>query len=178
MDILKQRKWTEDDLRQAGFRPYARKKTVVLARELRASESPKRIKTTWDTLVAYTGYMICYDAGRGKVRADLDDYHHWPVAPQIFLMTYRKWDQDITWKPNAAEKHLMELGCKPFYKCAGVWAKHLKAPMRIQSLEGVEPITVPVGGWVCIGVEGEPSSMTTTEFRKRYRRATATSKIS
>jgi hypothetical protein len=176
MDILKQRKWTEDELRAAGFRPYERKKLVVLARELRASESPKRIKTTWDTLIAYTGYMICYDTGNGKARTHLDNYEHWPVEPKIFLITYRKWDKKIAWKPNAAEKHLLKLGCKPYYKFMGVWAKHLKTPLRIQSLEGVEPITVPAGGWVCIGVEGEPSSMTSADFRKRYQRATATSK--
>ncbi len=178
MDILKQRNWSQDDLHRAGFRAYERKKFVVLARELRASESPKRIKTAWDTLIALTGYMICYDVGDGKERAKLDDYEHWPVEPQIFLKSYRKWDFQTVWKPNAAEKHLIDHGCKPYFKFAGVWAKHLKVPMWIQSLEGVEPILVPAGGWVCIGVEGEPTSLTSDEFRKRYRRAEATGGIS
>jgi hypothetical protein len=177
MDILKQRAWTDDDLCAAGFRRYERKKFVVLARELRAAESPKRIKTAWDTLIAYTGYMICYDVGDGKPFSRLDDYQHWPVEPQIFLKTYRKWDNKITWKPNSAERHLMEHGCKPYYKFVGVWAKHLKQPLWLESIESIEPILVPTGGWVCIGIEGEPTSMTNYSFRKRYQRAAATHKI-
>src|SRR5262249_40379849 len=122
---------------------------------------------------AVAGYMICYDAGDGHVRSALDDYHHWPVEPRIFLKTYRKWDNKDTWQPNPAEKHLMKLGCNPFFKFAGVWAKRLKKPTWLQSLESVEPILMPVGGWVTIGIEGEPTSMTEAEFRKRYRRAPA-----
>lgn len=176
MDILKQREWTEAELHKAGFRRYDRKKFVVLARELRPVEAPKRIKTAWDTLVAYSGYMICYDVGDGLERKLLDDYPHWPVEPKIFLKTYRKWDKSIPWKPNPAEQHLQQLGCKPYYKIAGVWAKKLKTPHWIQSLEGVEPILVPVGGWIAIGVEGEPTSMSETEFRNRYQRATSAGK--
>ena len=159
MKILKQRQWTEAGLRRDHFHRYDRKQFVVLARELQAIESPMRIKTGWDTLVAHTGYMICYDVGGGESRARMNDYPHWPVEPKIFLKTYRKWDQAIPWQPNAAEQHLMELGCKPYYKFVGVWAKKLRKPLWMQSLESVEPILVPAGGWVTIGIEGEPTSM-------------------
>jgi hypothetical protein len=169
MDILKQQRWTEAALRAQGFHRYERRKTVVLARELQPSESPKRIKTAWDTLVAYTGFMICYDVSDGIIHANLDAYTHWPVDPAVFRKTYRKWGM-TPWKPNPAEKHLLELGCKPYYKHAGVWAKKLKAPQWIQTPESIEPVIVPVGGWITIGVDGEPVSMTEIEFRKRYRR--------
>ncbi len=175
IEVLKQTRWTDAALRAEGFRPYDRKKFVVLARELPSAEAPKRIKTTWDTLVAHAGYMICYDTGRGNVRDHLDAYPHWPVEPRIFLKTYRKWDDD-TWTPDPAEQHLLKLGCKPYYKHAGVWAKKLKYPQWIQSLESIEPILIPVGGWITIGIDGEPTSMTEYEFRKRYRRAKSSSK--
>ena len=177
MNVLKQRVWTEEELRAEGFRQYQRKKTVVLARELRPGEAPKRIKTAWDTLVALAGFMICYDVSDGRKHEKLDGYQHWPVEPSIFLKTYRKWDSKTPWKPNPAEQHLLDLGCKPYYKHVGVWAKKLKSPQWLQSREGIEPIMIPVGGWITIGVEGEPTSMTEYEFRKRYQRATATAKL-
>lgn len=169
MDILKQQRWSEASLRAEGFQRYERRKTVVLARELPAHEAPKRIKTAWDTLVASAGSMICYDVSDGVTHKQRDAYTHWPVDPGIFRKTYRKWD-NTPWKPNAAEKHLLELGCKPFYKHAGVWAKKLKYPQWIQTQESIEPVQVPAGGWLTIGVEGEPTTMTEAEFRKRYRR--------
>jgi len=176
MNVLKQRRWTDDELLAQGFQRYDRKKTVVLARELRPNEAPKRIKTAWDTLVAHAGFMICYDVSDGLRRARLDAYPHWPVEPGIFLKTYRKWDGRTAWTPNAAEKHLLDLGCKPYYKHAGVWAKKLDKPQWIQSLESIEPILVPTGGWIAIGVESEPTSMTDYEFRQRYRKSPITSK--
>lgn len=174
MNVLKQRTWTEEELRAEGFRQYQRKKTVVLARELRPGEAPKRIKTAWDTLVALAGFMICYDVSDGRKHKTLDSYQHWPVEPSIFLKTYRKWDNHTPWTPNPAEKHLLELGCKPYYKHVGVWGKKLKTPQWLQSREGIEPILIPAGGWITIGIEGEPTSMTEYEFRKRYQRATPT----
>ena len=176
MNVLKQRRWADDELRAEGFHHYDRKKTVVLARELRPGEAPKRIKTAWDTLVAHAGFMICYDVSDGVRRGRLDAYTHWPVEPGIFLKTYRKWDGRTAWTPNAAEKHLLDLGCKPYYKHAGVWAKKLDKPQWIQSLESIEPILIPPGGWITIGVEGEPTSMTEYEFRQRYRKSPTTSK--
>ncbi|MBZ0286256.1 MAG: hypothetical protein K8I30_01475, partial [Anaerolineae bacterium] len=74
------------------------------------------------------------------------------------------------------EQHLLELGCKPFYKHVGVWGKKLNTPQWLQSREGIEPILIPAGGWITIGIEGEPTSMTEYEFRKRYQRATTTAK--
>jgi hypothetical protein len=171
MNVLKQRRWTEEELKAEGFRSYDRKKTVVLARELRPNEAPKRIKTAWDTLVAHAGFMICYDVSDGKKHTALDSYTHWPVEPGIFLKTYRKWDVRTPWKPTAPEKHLLALGCKPYYKHASVWAKKLKTPQWLQSREGIEPILIPSGGWITIGIEGEPTSMTEAEFHERYRLA-------
>jgi len=35
-------------------------------------------------------------------------------------------------------------------------------------MESVEPITVPVGGWVMVGGNGEPYSTNDSEFWERY----------
>lgn len=176
MEILKQREWTDAELYRQGFRRYERKKTVVLARELPAAEAPKRIKTTWDTLVAHAGYMICYDVSDGKQHSSIDSYNHWPVEPGIFLKTYRKWEYTMPWTPNPAEQHLLEAGCKPYFKVAGVWAKKLRRPHWIISRESVEPVLVPPGAWIAIGVEGEPFSMSASQFTARYERSAATTR--
>ncbi len=169
MDTLKQRQWTDADLRAAGFQRYARRKTVVMARELPPHEAPKIIRVELDTLVVPAGYMLCYEVNGGKPQAALDDYPQHPVEPIVFRKTYRSWDE--TWTPTPAQRHLLDMGCAPYYKAAGVWARQCAMPQWIQSLESVEPICVPAGAWVLIGVDGEPYSTTDEEFRKRYQTA-------
>ena len=167
MDTLKQRQWTDDELLAAGFHPYQRRKTVVLARELPPHEAPKIIRVELDTLVVPAGYMLCYEVNGGSPKPSIDDYPQRPVDPVIFSKTFRRWDEDF-WKPTPAQRHLLDMGCEPFFKAVGTWAKQLDVPQWIQSLESVEPICVPVGAWVLIGVDGEPYSTTDEEFRKRY----------
>jgi hypothetical protein len=89
------------------------------------------------------------------------------VRRDLFRQTYRQWDEP-DWKPNAAENHLMENGCRPFYKAVGVWAKRLRKSAYVQSLESPEPVLVPPGRWLCIGTEGEPYNMNDGNFRTRY----------
>ncbi len=170
LDILRQTRWLEKDLYKEGFRRYDRKKTVVLARELCVGESPMKIQTAWDTLIAYAGYIICYDATDGVTHESLEEYAQWSVEPHIFQNSYRAWDNSF-WTPNGAEQHLINMGCKPYYKFAGVWAKKLDEAQWIQTYESLEPILVPAGGWLTIGIEGEPTSMTEYEFLTRYRPA-------
>jgi hypothetical protein len=166
--VLKQRKWTKEQLLAEGFHYYERKKTVVMARELTTREGEKIIHTEWDTLVALPGYMICYDVSDGKLHKTLDEYKHWPVEPDIFRKTYRKWDDEVHWKPTPPEKHLLELGCRPYYKFAGLWAKKVIEPVYVQTIESLEPVAVPVGAYLTIGIKGEPTSMTEQEFVTRY----------
>lgn len=86
---------------------------------------------SWDTLVARAGYIIAYVAG-DTVKSALDDYEPRPIEPHIFAKTYKPWD-DARWKPSNIERHLLALGCKPFYKVAGVSqaeARHLRAEYR------------------------------------------------
>lgn len=166
MKVIKKRKWTKEELIAHGFRYHARKKQLVMARVLPRAEAPKTIVTAWDTLVAQAGHIICYDPG-DMVWPALDDYYHWPVEPRIFKETYRPWDEP-GWKPSPPEKRLMGLGCKPFYKVVGVWAKKLTEETFVQSLESPEPVRLPPGVWVSIGVEGEPYSMSERNFRSRY----------
>lgn len=150
--ILRQRDWSEQELLDNGFRYYERRKYVVLARELPPEEAPLTMRYENDVLTATAGYMICFNADWRK-RKSLYDYHHWPVAPDHFADTYHEWD-DPTWKPNRGEKHLMSLGCKPYYNAAGVWAKKLTHPQWIQNPEQTEPFEVPAGAWLILGATG------------------------
>jgi hypothetical protein len=166
MRVIRQQKWNDEELVARGFRYFPRKKQLVMARELPASEAPKTIVTAWDSLVAQAGTMICYEPG-DVVWPGLDDYFHWPVEKDIFGKTYRPWDEP-NWTPTGAEAHLMSLGCKPYYKYVGVWAKQLTEETVIQSLESPEPVNVPPGAWVSIGVEGEPYALSDRSFNSRY----------
>jgi len=165
--VIRQKKWTEDELRAKGYEYFERVKEVTLVRQLPAHEAPLKIKTSWgDTLTAKAGYMICYKAGM-RVQADREAYEHWPVDPAIFAETYKPWDED-DWKPNPAENHLLQSGCKPYYKMAGVWAKQLDHDAYLQSLEHERPVKVQTGKYVAIGVDGEPYSMGETTLHSRY----------
>jgi hypothetical protein len=166
LKVIRQKQWTEEELVARGFRYFPRKKQIVMARELPASEAPKTIVTAWDTLIAQAGYMICYDPGQ-VVWPGLEDYFHWPVEPEIFHKTYKPWDEaDLT--PSPTESHLMSLGCKPYYKFVGIWAKKLNEDALVQTMESPEPVTIPPGVWLSIGVEGEPYAMSDRTFHTRY----------
>lgn len=165
--IIKQHPWTEAELRQAGFQYYHRQKHVVMARHLSDAETPMQIQThDGEMLIARQGYILCYDAGT-ELRPTLDEYPHWPVEPAIFHASYCAWDEP-DWQPTATEAHLMQLGCSPYYKSAGVWAKPLAEDTYLQSLEHDQPVLVKAGYYVAIGVHGEPYAMRPTTFDKRY----------
>ncbi|MDQ7035019.1 MAG: hypothetical protein Q9P01_09335 [Anaerolineae bacterium] len=116
-NVFESKKWTKEELKEMGFKQYARRKSVIMARRLPASETPLEIKTDQgDTIIAQVNYMICYTAG-DTVQPRLQDYDHWPVEPNIFAVTYKEWDEELDLTPPI--KHLMELGCKPYYKAAG-----------------------------------------------------------
>jgi len=169
--VLRQRDWSEQELLESGFRYYVRKKSVVLARELPPEEAPLKIVYENNTLIATAGYMICFSVGWLK-RKSLYDYHHWPVAPDHFSDSYLAWD-DPTWKPKRGEKHLMSMGCKPYYNSAvGVWAKKLAQPQWIQSAEDDKPFEVPAGAWLLLGskgsAKGAPYWGAAKDFQKRF----------
>jgi hypothetical protein len=149
--ILTQRKWTEQELHEAGFKYYERRKRLVLARELPPEEAPLKIRYEHDTLIATAGYMICFDAGAVKKNA-LYDYEHWPVAPDHFRDLYLPWDQEF--KPNSAQRHLLSLGCNAYYNAVGVWAKRLDHPQMIQGVEHRTPVLIPKGAWLLLGAKG------------------------
>jgi hypothetical protein len=118
-EVIQPKNWTDAELKEAGFKKYARRKVVIMARRLPEAEAPMEIKTgQGDTIVAQAGYMICYDAG-DIPHNQLNDYYHWPVEPYIFEATYQEWDEKLEMTP--AMQRLLELGCKPYYKTAGVW---------------------------------------------------------
>jgi hypothetical protein len=165
-EVIQPKKWTDEQLKEAGFKQYARRKVLIMARLLPAHEAPLEIKTDQgDTIVAQAGYMICYDAG-DTVHQNLRDFYHWPVEPKIFEATYREWDEKLEMTP--AMQRLVELGCKPYYKTAGVWAKDLEQDVYIQSLEHAKPVLVQKDRYVAIGAEGEPYHMSEKSFHNRY----------
>lgn len=168
-DVLRQRAWTETELLEAGFHYYRRHKKLVMARELPHSESPLIIKTGWDTLVIEAGYIICFKPG-DMAQKSLYDYPHWPVRLDHFKDTYKQWDE-FDRRLTPAEKHLLSLGCTPYYNAVGVWAKKLEDDMLIQSVESQKPVIVPVGAWLCLGAAGStlgaPWSMNDEEFYSR-----------
>jgi hypothetical protein len=165
-NIIRQRQWTDDELFAAGFRPYVRKKQVVMARILPQQEIPRAIPSEYETLVADENYMVLYQTG-DTIGQRYEDYHRWPVRRDIFQAEYRIWDEP-GWRPDSPQLHLMSLGCLPYYKIASVWAKELDVPTQVQSLESPEPTTIPAEAWLCIGTHGEPYAMTADNFHSRY----------
>jgi hypothetical protein len=165
-EVIQPKKWSEEELKEAGFKKYARRKIIIMARRLPAWEAPLEIKTDQgDVLVAQVGYMICYDAGDTPHKL-LSDFYHWPVEPKIFEATYREWDEKLEMTP--AMQRLIELGCRPYYKTAGVWAKDLDEDVYIQSLEHEKPVLVQKNRYIAIGSEGEPYHMSEQSFHNRY----------
>lgn len=164
--VYQQRPWTDQQLVMMGFRYYQPVKRITMARPLPPEEAPKVIKTSWDTITAQAGYMIAYTAG-DRVKEKLDDYDPRPIEPHIFDMTYKAWD-DADWTPTPAEGHLIKLGCVPFHKVVGVWAKKLKHDTWVQSMESSKPSLAPAGAWLCVGVAGEPWTVQEDWFKTRY----------
>lgn len=166
-DVVRQRNWDEDELQKQGYKYYTRKKQVVMARKVPDEEAPKTIITAQgDELIAEKDYIICYYAG-DEVYDTLEEYDHWPVAPTIFAKTYKRWDDD-NWHPSPSEAKLQELGCKPYYKFIGVWAKKVDESLLMQSLEHDQPVSVEPGKYIAIGADGEPYSMGENTLHARY----------
>jgi len=153
-----------------GPKYYKRRKQVVLAREIQPNEAPLKITYNNDVLIATAGYMICFQAGWFRKKS-LYDYFHWPVAPGHFADLYVDWDEP-GWKPKRGQKHLLSLGCKPYYNAVGVWAKKLDQPQVIQGVEHKEPFEVPKGAWLLIGARGSamgaPYWTSGKGFQKRF----------
>jgi hypothetical protein len=164
-EVIKQHQWRKSELIERGFAYYQRKKQLVLAARLPESVAPMEIHYPMETVIAESGDVICFDPG-SETRPTLLDYDHWSVKMSIFLQTYRDWDESLN--PTTSEAHLLECGCKPYYKSIGVWARRLQAPTWIQSLESPQPMLIPEGMWLAVGPEGEPWHIEDEKFRQRY----------
>ncbi len=164
--VLVQRHWTRHELTSNGFLFYRPVKQITMARKLQRSEVPKTMKTSGNTITAQVGYWIAYTAG-DALKETLDDYKARPLEPHIFAETYRPWNEPF-WQPTPTEAHLHRLGCQPYYKTAGVWAKQLVDDTWVQGIESAEPTLSPKGDWLCVGMEGEPWSITPAWFQAHY----------
>lgn len=163
MGILKQREWTEAELKARGFHYFEPIKRLVMAR---IAQEMTEVQVTLEVLVAAEGYIICYNPS-DAIYDDIDQYDHWPVQADLFRQNYKRWDEP-GWQPTPAQIHLLAKGCRPFYKTSGIWALKLPIPIYVQSLESPEPVVVPAGRWLCIGTEGEPYNMNEKNLRERY----------
>lgn len=161
--VLRQHKWTEAQLEAGGFQYYETIKRLVMARVI---TQPQNIQITVELLVAKSGDVVCYTPGE-TVMPDIDHYHHWPVRHDVFNKTYQAWDEK-PFIPTPAQRHLMEHGCRPYFKSTGVWAQRLRKSVWTQSLESPKPALIPQGRWLLIGSEGEPYHTNDKDFRSRY----------
>ncbi|HLV36762.1 MAG TPA: hypothetical protein VKY59_16685 [Spirillospora sp.] len=161
--VWTQRRWQDHELRALGFARYETQRQIRMARLI---TQPGEVDITKEKLEVDAGYMLCYNPGTIAL-PNLKDYDQWPVRFDLFHQNYQPWPTE-GWQPNPAEKHLMENGCKPYYKATSVWAKRLKKRVYVQSLESKEPIAIPPGYWLCIGAEGEPYHMRDAKFRDHY----------
>jgi len=165
-DVIKVRPWTDEELITAGFRYFQRRKQLVMAGRLPEQAAPLEIHYPLESVIAEAGDVICFDATHGYHK-QLLDYEHWSVKYHIFMATYRNWKRQ-DWHPDAAVRHLMAHGCKPYYKHHGTWARRLTEPTWVQSLESTKPMLIPVGMWLLIGTSGEPWHNEDAQFRERY----------
>ena len=163
---IQQKDWTKAELRAEGFRYYNREKQLVMAARLPLDIAPMRIDYPSETVYAQAGDIICFDPGK-MPHGRLGGYDYWSIKPEIFKTTYRKWDEP-GWMPNAAERHLMNRGCLPYYKAVGVWENRLTEPTPIIALESEGVAIIPPGMWLAIGQRGEPWHIDPKTFAERY----------
>lgn len=164
--ILRQRDWSEEALRAAGFRRFQPRKRLVMARELGCART---VRTADGALHARPGDMLCYRPDE-QSRAHPDEHEHWPVRRDLFEKNYQPWDEGL---PDLADLPLFfQAGCSAWYKQARVWARKLTNRQLIQSLESPSPVLVAAGQWLLIGSAGEPWHMNDAAFHSRYREAT------
>jgi hypothetical protein len=164
--VYVQRQWTDQALVADGFLAYRPVKRITMARRLPPEEAPKTMTASGNTITAAAGSWIAYAAG-DVLKETLSDYTPRPIEPGIFAETYHRWDEP-NWHPTSAQAHLQRLGCQPYYKIVGVWAKQLAADTWVQSMESAEPTLAPKGTWLCVGMEGEPWGMTDAWFQVHY----------
>ena len=164
--VYVQRQWTDQALMADGFLAYRPVKQVTMVRRLRPETAPKRTKTSRTKIIVAAEHWIAYVAD-DVLNQTLNDYKPRPIEPDIFVATYQRWDEP-DWHPTPIQSYLRRLGCQPYYNIAGVWAKRLAADTWVQSRESAEPSLAPKGSWLCVGMEGEPWSMTNALFDAHY----------
>ena len=160
-NVLRQKDWTDDEFKAAGFSYYKPVKQLVMAKLLIET---KAFDVEVETITGKIGDFICYDPGEA-LQDNPDDYPHWPVRSDIFFRSYRNWDEP-DWTPTPPEKHLIDQGCHRLP--TRVRAQRLRESRKVQSLESPQPVEVPAGRWLIIGGKGEPYHNTDEAFRERY----------
>lgn len=164
---------SEKVLKNLGFQRYNRRPRISMCRNLPIWEIPKEIKTQWGERqhAHVPGYIAVYDPGDDDTNTALHCMTHWFVERSVFARTYTMWDGDDS-ALNDVQRNLLNQGCLPFFKHAGVWAVEIDEPgCRIRGLEATpedDPTPVPVGVMLMIGADGEPYFTDKEKFSELY----------
>lgn len=173
--VYVQQDWTDEALLNDGFVSYLPVKRITMMRMM----SPEKVlpdeKVLSDVeneedaaaiLPPKPRYWLAYRVGSDSA-SPADEYDSQPIEAQVFAATYRYWDEP-DWQPTTSEGHLQRLGCLPYFKFAAVWAKQLTAETWVQSTGSAKPVLAPVGAWLCVGADGEPTTETEDRFQAHY----------
>lgn len=137
-----------------GFRPY-RKITITYARQM-AKRFSVRLPNG-DVLRGQPGDYACVSP---------DDGSKWIVARKVFEQTYAPAKIALDQR-TGIHKRLSDSGFQPYRKHQITWAKKLKKPMRVHTLEG--DVTAEAGDYLSIGPKGEPWPQPAARFEAHYR---------
>lgn len=145
-------------LQKQGFRPY-RKIGVTYARKMDVHFTV-RIENG-DIIHGKPGDYACVNP---------DDNSRWVVNGDIFRRTYAP-DMINTQKirRGTVQHQLLGQGFSPYRKFGLTWAKKLKLPMVVHTLEG--DVYAKAGDYLCIGIDGDQWPQPATRFEKLYEQA-------
>jgi hypothetical protein len=139
------------ELLARGYRPY-RKTTITLARQM-----PRAFKVrldTGDVIAGKPGDYACVSP---------DDGGRWIVDRQIFEDTYRL----VEYMPDhALARGLASQGFRSYRKHQITWAKRIRTPRIIKTLEGL--VQAHAGDYLCIGPSGDQWPQPAARFEAHY----------
>ncbi len=165
--IYARQDWTDEALLNDGFVAYRPVKRVVMMRMMLTEKAPLPDEENPEEIIpAPLRYWIAYRAGNDTTTTSAE-YDPQPIESHIFAQSYRYWDEP-DWQPTASEGHLQRLGCLPYFKTTPLWAKQLTTETWVQGKGKTKPVLAPVGAWLCVDVDGEPTTESEDWFNAHY----------
>ncbi|MBZ0301369.1 MAG: PGDYG domain-containing protein [Anaerolineae bacterium] len=142
-----------DQLMARGFLPY-RKKTITYAKQMRT-----RFRVQMDNgeiIHGQPGDYACVSHADGG---------RWIVARDVFERTYAPVQRTAA-SQDTFQKRLLHHGFRPFRKHQITWARRMRRPRVIHTLEG--DVTAQAGDFLCIGSNGELWPQKAERFAAHY----------